>query len=217
MAEACERAAAAVVRASSRVGLPLAVARAWHVARRLGSPHWIRGGGAQPRAVAGHLLAGLELASQLPEPPDAIVTPLGSGGTAAGLVLAVGVLDWPTRVIAARVAPALIANRWRVAALARGAARVLGANGVPVPHPRTLVALVLDCVGEGYGHPTAAGEAARVQAAAHGLRLDPTYGAKAFATLPALARRGFRRIVFWHTFAFPARPASPGPTTELAS
>jgi len=40
------------------------------------------------------------------------------------------------------------------------------------------------------------------------LRLDPTYGAKAFAVLPALAPRGFRRIVFWHTFAFPVRRTS---------
>ena len=93
--------------------------------------------------------------------------------------------------------------RWE--SLARGAARLLAANGAPVPRPPSLVPLVLDCLGAGYGHPTAAGEAARAHAAAHGLRLDPTYGAKAFAALPALVPRGFRRIVFWHTFAFPVR------------
>jgi len=208
VAEACVRSAAAVVRARSRVGLPLAVVRAWLLARRLGLPQWIPGGGADPRAVAGHLVAGLELSSQLPAPPDAIVTPLGSGGTAAGLLLAVATLGWPTRVVAARVAPLPVANRWRVAALARGAARLLAANGVPVSRPPSLVPLVLDCLGAGYGHPTAAGEAARAHAAAHGLRLDPAYGAKAFAALPALAPRGFRRIVFWHTFAFPVRRTS---------
>src|SRR5438552_2327613 len=155
VAEACVRSAAAVVRARSRVGLPLAVVRAWLVARRLGLPQWIPGGGADPRAVAGHVVAGLELSSQLPAPPDVIVTPLGSGGTAAGLLLAVATLGWPTRVVAARVAPWPVANRWRVAALARGAARLLAANGAPVPRPPSLVPLVLDCLGAGYGHPTA--------------------------------------------------------------
>jgi len=39
-------------------------------------------------------------------------------------------------------------------------------------------------------------------AARHGVTLDPTYGAKAFAALRALPP-GFRRVVFWHTFAAP--------------
>src|SRR5207247_2041564 len=109
--------AALVVRARSPAGLPLALLKAWRAARRMGPVRWIPPGGAHPRAVVGHLLAGLELESQLPDLPDAIVTPLGTGGTAAGLGLA--------------------------------------------------------------------------------------YGAKGFAAVPELARRGFRRIVFWHTFALP--------------
>jgi len=209
VAAACERTAAGVVRSGSRLGLPLAVARAWRMARRIGATRWIPGGGAHPRAVAGHLLAGLELACQSPSPPDAVVTPLGSGGTAAGLVLAFGALGWPTRVIAARVAPMIVANRWRVAALARGALGLLATHGILLPRPASLVPLVLDCLGRGYGHPTAAGEAARALAAAHGLELDPTYGAKAFAALTSLPLRGFRRVVFWHTFALPARIPEP--------
>ncbi len=205
VAAACERAATGVVRAGSRLGLPLAVARAWRMARRIGRARWIPGGGAHPRAVVGHLLAGLELASQSPSPPDAVVTPLGSGGTAAGLMLAFGALGWPTRVIAARVAPMIVANRWRVAALSRGAMRLLAAHGIVLPRPLSFAPLVLDCLGQGYGFPTAAGEAARALAAAHSLALDPTYGAKAFAALASLPSRGFRRVVFWHTFAFPAR------------
>src|SRR2546422_5512788 len=63
---------------------------------------WIPPGGAHPRAVVGHLLAGLELESQLPDLPDAIVTPLGTGGTAAGLGLAVAALSWPTRIVGVR-------------------------------------------------------------------------------------------------------------------
>ena len=56
----------------------------------------------------------------------------------------------------------------------------------------------MDGLGAGYGHPSAAGERARVLAADHGLTLDPTYGAKAFAAIP-----GMQKVVFWNTFAWP--------------
>ncbi|HUK63934.1 MAG TPA: hypothetical protein VLV15_11385, partial [Dongiaceae bacterium] len=60
-----------------------------------------------------------------------------------------------------------------------------------------------DGLGAGYGHPTAEGERARALAAPYGLALDPTYGAKAFAAVASLPARGFRRVVFWHTFGPP--------------
>jgi D-cysteine desulfhydrase len=203
VAAACQRAATRVVRARWRSSLPLAVARAWYTAQRLGSPRWIPGGGAHPRGVVGHFLAGLELAPQLPDPPDAIVVPLGSGGTAAGLALAMCALGWSTRVVAVRVAPVVMANRWRVTALARGAVRLMGRLDVPFQVSDSLSVIVVDGIGAGYGHPSATGEVARTLAATHGVILEPTYGAKAFGTLPALATRGFRRVVFWHTFALP--------------
>jgi D-cysteine desulfhydrase len=173
------------------------VFRAWTHARRLGAPRWIPGGGAHPRAVVGHLLAALELATQLDEPPDTIVVPLGTGGTAAGIALGVAWLGWPTRVVAVRVAPRLVANRWRTTRLARQAARLLA-----VPDPQCRIEVV-DGLGAGYGHPSPAGERARLIAAEHGLRLDPTYGAKAFAALLQLATGNVQRMVFWHTFAWP--------------
>jgi D-cysteine desulfhydrase len=160
--------------------------------------------------VIGQLLAGLELADQLPESPDAIVVPLGSGSTTAGLTLAMQMLGWKTRVVAVRVAPLIVANRWRVARLARGAARLLARHGIELDRSVRSTLLVLDGLGAGYGHPTAEGERARALAAPHGLALDPTYGAKAFAALPALSARGFRRVVFWHTFGAPI--ANPGPS-----
>src|SRR5207247_158104 len=127
--------AALVVRARSPAGLPLALLKAWRAARRMGPVRWIPPGGAHPRAVVGHLLAGLELESQLPDLPDAIVTPLGTGGTAAGLGLAVAALSWPTRIVGVRVAPRLIANRWRTTRLARRAALLLARHGLRLPLP----------------------------------------------------------------------------------
>ena len=209
VAEATAAAADLVVRAGSRSGLPLALWRAWLGARRLGAPRWIPGGGAHPRAVVGHLLAALELATQVDSPPDAIVVPLGTGGTAAGIALAVAWLGWPTRVIGVRVAPRLIANRWRALRLARQAARLLERLGLQIRNPRpsgsplgqsAIRLQVMDGLGAGYGHPSPAGERARALAADHGLVLDPTYGAKAFAFLAA---GNMKRVVFWHTFAWP--------------
>src|SRR5881394_1600352 len=52
-----------VVRASGLATLPWAVLRIWRAARHIGAgtPRWIPGGGADPRAVLGHFLAALEL------------------------------------------------------------------------------------------------------------------------------------------------------------
>ena len=62
---------------------------------------------------------------------------------------------------------------------------------------------VVDAMGQGYGHPTMEGERARAIAAQHGLRLDPTYGAKAFSVLLQQPTAQVQRVVFWHTFAWP--------------
>ncbi|MGH7699438.1 MAG: hypothetical protein ACREMJ_02820, partial [Gemmatimonadales bacterium] len=110
----------------------------------------------------------------------------------------------PVRVIAVRVAPAIVANGWRVAWLARGAVRLLERVGISlrIPHSAFRIAVV-NGLGAGYGHPTPAGESARRLAAAHGLVLDSTYGGKAFAVLGKRATCNVQRVVFWHTFAPP--------------
>ena len=110
-------------------------------------------------------------------------------------------LGWSTRVVGVRVAPLLVANRWRAMQLARGARRLLAHRGVPLPAPRAID--VVDALGEGYGHPTPEGEAACRLASEHGLTLDPTYGAKAFAFLMQRATGPVQRLIFWHTFAIP--------------
>src|SRR5919197_1548220 len=122
LATATHAAANVIVGASSLLTLPWAALRAWRAAQQLGrgAAHWIPGGGAEPRAVMGHFLATLELAAQIDAPPDAIVVPLGTGGTAAGIALGVAWLGWvgSTEVIAVRVAPSVVANRWRTLRLA---------------------------------------------------------------------------------------------------
>lgn len=206
IAAACRTRAAVIVESARLLSFPLAVWRAWGIAGRMGRRRWIAGGGAVPLGVVGHFLAGLELGTQMSEPPDALLVPLGSSGTVAGLLLAMSALAWSTTVVGVRVASRVVANRARVRWLAAGASRVV-APFVALPGAGS--PLLLDGVGAGYGHATVAGETARRSSGEHGLALDTTYGAKTFAVLPELARRGFRRVVFWHTFAAP-------PVVEMA-
>jgi D-cysteine desulfhydrase len=195
-----------VFRASRLVTFPWAVLRAWRAAHHLGAgkPRWIGGGGAEPRAVIGHLLATLELGNQLSAPPDTIVVPLGTGGTAAGIGLGIAWLGWSTQVVGVRVAPRMAANRWRTLRLARGAAALLRRAGVDFSVPRASVRVdVVDGMGRGYGYPSEQGERARSLAAQYGLRLDPTYGGKAFSFFLERATGNMQRAVFWHKFAWP--------------
>jgi D-cysteine desulfhydrase len=196
-----------VFRASSLITFPWAVLRAWRAAYHLGpgKPRWIAGGGADPRAVVGHLLATLELSSQLYAPPDSIVVPLGTGGTAAGIALGVAWLGWSTQVVGVRVAPRIAANAWRTRRLARKTAALLRAAGVDFSVSRAAIRVrVVDALGKGYGYPTSEGERATAIAAEHGVRLDPTYSAKAFGFLVNRAPHQVpRTAVFWHTFPWP--------------
>src|SRR2546430_1771076 len=151
----------------------------------------------------GNKVRGLEFLLARVPAGTVFVTAGGTGSThclatavhAAGLVLAVAALRWPTRVVGVRVAPALVANRWRAMRLARAARRLLARHGVPLPAPRSPE--IVNGLGRGYGWPTAPGERARRLAAAHGLTLDPTYGAKAFAFLVETATCKVQRVVFW--------------------
>src|SRR5574341_2011341 len=159
-----------VVRSSSLITLPLVVLHAWRAAHHLGggTPRWIPGGGAKPRAVIGHFLATLELSAQLDVPPDTIVVPLGTGGTAGGIALGIAWLGWSTRVVAVRVAPRIVANRWRTLRLGRKAAAAIRHAGLEFSIPRSAIRVeVVDAMGKGYGHPTADGERARTLAAEH--------------------------------------------------
>ena len=102
-----------------------------------------------------------------------------------------------------RVAPWFVANRWRTLRLARKTAALIRQTGIEFNVPRSAIRVrVVDAMGKGYGHPTREGERARALAAEYAVRLDPTYGAKAFGFLQR-ADVKVQRVVFWHTFAWP--------------
>lgn len=181
-----------------------------HVAmRRLrGGITWIPAGGSAPLGALGHASAALELVEQLTRDhramPDIIVVPLGSGGTAAGLLLGLALAGSMTRVIAVRVAPRLVANRVHVLRLARRSHALLErrVGGTLPPLDPSRLEIAHDAYGGGYAHETAAArDAEALLLLGGGPRLDGTYSAKAFGHALALSRGAARdSVLFWLTF-----------------
>lgn len=142
--------------------------------------------------------------------PDAIVTAVGSGGTAAGLLAGVVERGLATRVVGVQV----VGGR-----VARGLVLTLAARALR-HRKRSLRGLLQHFeltraeLGEGYGHPSERGAKASEHAERLGLRVEPTYTAKAFAHALSLAQApGKRRVIlYWHTLSAHDPPliAAPG-------
>jgi D-cysteine desulfhydrase len=196
----------------------LARAMAWRARSLAGDRgrHYIPPGGSSPTGILGHVNAGLELAGQIADgqlpSPTHIVVPFGTGGTAAGLALGLGIAGVRTTIVAARVAPRIVANHYRVQSLIRRTRRLIrrasdGTESLPA------MPVVIDhsaYAGE-YGRPSPAGAIAAsrlsdavMNAGASTLLLDATYAAKAGAVALALATSGTgasdRRVLLWVTF-----------------
>ncbi|MPY33372.1 D-cysteine desulfhydrase family protein [Streptomyces adustus] len=163
--------------------------------RRSGArPYAIPFGGSSPLGARGYVEGGDEIRSQLPA-VDHVVVALGSGGTMAGLIGALGeerVLGVDCGAVAE---PAEV-----VAALATEVTgRSVTASSLRVR---------LDQVGPGYGvlHEPVM-EALNATARAEGIVLDPIYSGRAMAGLMAAVRDGEirpdQRTVFLHTGGLP--------------
>ncbi len=185
-------------------------------------------GAASPLGALGHVSAALELAEQVGRgempPPQLVVLGLGSGCTAAGLLLGFwlaarwGLPRWSMpRVVAVRVAPRPLATKPRVIALALAAARLLGGlRGLrdEVPRLRDLAgALYVDGsqFGAGYGRATQTGRHALQQFRELGLNpLETTYSAKiAAGFLEWTTREPQTTALLWATHSS-ARLPEPG-------
>lgn len=183
-----------------------ALVRSWLLPTRMpGRVHLVPPGGTSPLGIVGHVIGALELATQIERGllplPARIVVPLGTGGTAAGLLLGCAIARLETTVVAVRVVPRLVARASRVLALAGRTARLIERRaGQHIPRAsRARLEVVHDAFGGAYGRATSAGrDAARWLRETSGIALDTTYSAKAFAV--ALARRDLSPTLFWLTF-----------------
>jgi D-cysteine desulfhydrase len=177
-------------------------------ARRASGVRWIPPGGTSALGMLGHVNAGIELAEQIARDelplPSLVVVPFGTGGTAAGLALGFAIANIPTRVLAARVVPRMVANRRRLLALTRSCAALiarLSGSRVPSVDP-SRIQVVNDVYGGAYGRPLpAAASAAHDLAAISGIPLDDSYSAKAFLAALRAPRDG--PVLFWLTFHLP--------------
>jgi D-cysteine desulfhydrase len=167
-------------------------------------------GGSSPVGALGAVEIALELAVQveageIPE-PSYVVTAVGSGGTAAGLVLGLELAGLGTKVLGVVVNDTLDLGSKALLRLTRKSARLLSDRGADLPEldlsGRNLV-VVEDQIGDGYGHKTRAGTRAAGRASKKAdLDLDPVYTAKAMAGLLELVEGGGRAegpIVFLDT------------------
>jgi 1-aminocyclopropane-1-carboxylate deaminase/D-cysteine desulfhydrase-like pyridoxal-dependent ACC family enzyme len=173
----------------------------------------IRGGGSEPLGCLGFVNAGLELAAQIDREslpvPDLVYLPLGTVGTAAGLLAGLRIAGLATRMVAVRVVREDIARPERFRTLTGGTLELLGnpesADREELPDIRH------EFIGRGYARFTPEGIAAMARARETlGIRLDGTYSGKAFAALLADAGSGRlsgRTVLFWDTYS--SRPFAP--------
>lgn len=178
------------------------------------APHFVMVGGTSRLGCLGYVSAGLELAAQveagvLPA-PDVIFLPLGTCGTAAGLLVGLRLGGLASRVVAVRVADAFPANARVLLYFARDVADFLHAADPAVPRlrlGRADVEVATTYLGEGYGHPTVHGENA-VRWAAPQLSLETTYSGKALAACIDLCRDAppGSTALFWNTYSSASVP-----------
>ena len=155
-------------------------------------PYYLPAGGSSPVGTLGYVETALEIGAQvatgaLPE-PSAVVTAVGSGGTAAGLALGLRLAGLRTRVLGVVVNDAFRLDAQTIARLANRTAELIRERGGDV---RLVVApddLDVDhrWLGRTYGAPTEHGTEALALAEPLRIALEPVYTAK---TLGALCRR----------------------------
>ena len=178
-------------------------------------PYPIPRGGACALGALGHISAVLELKLQCERygiKPDAIVFPLGSGGTYAGWLLGIRLLelDWQVECFSVSREPDEVSQQ--VATLATEAANLIDTD---LNFTRDDARVHGGFIGEGYGIPSPEGaEAICITGRNAGMLLDPTYTGKAMAGyLDGLARgryARYRTVIFIHTGGEPAFFAGDG-------
>ncbi|MET7968441.1 pyridoxal-phosphate dependent enzyme [Micromonospora sp. NPDC005305] len=165
-------------------------------------------GGSNTHGCLGFVEAALELAEQVSAgelpPPRRVVVAVGSGGTAAGLILGLALAGLDSEVVGILVNDRTRVGPAQVRRLAGATARLLRRHGAPVPDPVPLAPFDLrrEWLGPGYGKPSGASVEAAGWLREHaGLVADPVYTAKAAAAIRDLReeRDGAGPTLYWHT------------------
>ena len=189
----------------------------FYITERLKRPgaYFLYAGGSSPVGALGFVNAAFELKKQIQEgqlpSPRYILCPLGSNGTMAGLSLGVLLAGIPAEVIGvgvtrARLGPLHLATATSVRMLMRETHRLLKCSCPGVPDVVVIGEqhVIHDYFGGAYGLPTKEGlEAMRLFREKDGIKLEPTYTAKACACLLDLIKEPSRAkdpVLYWHTY-----------------
>ena len=176
---------------------------------RTGS-YFLFAGGSNLYGTLGFINAACELQCQIEQgdcpPPKAIVCPVGSGATLAGLTYGCQLIGLETEVIGVLVAPRKLGP---VAACTPGtvyqlmikACRFLTetCHQQQIPRPRA-AKLLEHYYGDGYGVATEQGLQAMERFKAIGITLEHTYTAKAAAAFLDRLESADAAVLFWDTF-----------------
>jgi len=174
-------------------------------------PYIILPGGSSPIGTVGYVNAGFELKEQittglLPE-PDQVFVPLGTMGTAVGLMIGLRAAGLKTRIVSVRVVDEKFGNKEKYIKLFRKTLALI--NSLDPSFPQVKIAddeidITHNFFGEQYARFTKQGMAAVNRVAkSEGIRLDGTYTGKAMAALIDRVRNhGLRNkvILFWNTY-----------------
>ena len=174
----------------------------WLLARHR-RPYVLPAGGSSPVGALGYVETAFEIAAQvsdgaLPEPARVAVA-VGSGGTAAGLLLGLRLAGLRTKVLGVVVNDTLKLDHGTLTRLARRSAGLLRGRGADVPDPEPGdLTVTREWLGPGYGHATPESERAIALAREkEGLELDPVYTAKAMAGALEVEESG--PLLYLHT------------------
>jgi D-cysteine desulfhydrase len=181
---------------------------------RFPGAYYLYPGGSNPVGTVGYVDAAFELKQQIHDglmpKPDIIFCPLGSGGTLAGLTLGMALSDLSVSVIGIRVSlshlglfPATTIGT--VKDLMRKTYQYLKQMDASLPDIVINTPAIMDTyLGDGYGHPTAAGgKAYQLMKDRQGITLDPTYTAKTFAAVLdycKTCKASPETVLFWNTY-----------------
>lgn len=172
------------------------------------APYFIYSGASTPMGTVGTVEAVLELKRQIEEKllpePDFLFVPAGSGGTFAGLSLGVKLFGLKTKVVGARVVPAIACNRVFVSALAKKTCDLLKKNCARFPDVAFRVQdffLVHDYFGGAYGTVTKESQsAAENMKTLEGIPCEGVYTGKTLAALMDCAKKHKdKTFLYWHT------------------
>lgn len=200
-----------LVYGKSVVGTVLATIRALLFARIRGyRPYLVPTGGSYPIGNIGFVSAALELAEQIkagdcPEPAE-IYTPVGTGGTLAGLVVGLRLAGLETKVVGVLVTNIVPPTARSLAFAATKTLRYLHRHDTTLPDvkfgPEDFMFTTRQ-LGVGYGVPTKAAIDAVEIGRSSGVTLETTYSGKCFAEVLQRSRENGssrRPVLFWHTY-----------------